>query len=134
MIMASPTIPKQASSNSVLIVEDEGVSRRALSMLLASCGYLTSSAASAEEALRMVKGRNAPSIAVVDLDLPGMNGLDLIARLKALNPRLYPILITGADSERLESMLRNRPVPFLRKPVDFERLLTMLDPSQQIEN
>lgn len=132
--MASPTIPKQASSNSVLIVEDEGVSRRALAMLLASCGYRTSSAASGEEALRMVKGRNAPSIAVVDLDLPGMNGLDLIARLKALNPRLYPVLITGADSERLESMLRNRPVPFLRKPVDFERLLTLLDPSQQIQN
>lgn len=130
MIMASPSIPKPASCGSVLIVEDEGVSRRALAMLLTSCGYLTSSAASAEEALRMIKARNAPSIAVVDLDLPGMNGLDLIARLKAMNPNLYPVLITGADCDRLDSMLKNRPVACLRKPVHFEQLLNLLNPAQ----
>ncbi len=127
--MASSTSPKQLTCGTVLIVEDEGVSRRALSMLLASCGYLTAAAASAEEALRMMRGRTAPSIAVVDLDLPGMNGLDLIARLKALNPSLYPVLITGADCERLDSMLKNRPVACLRKPVHFEQLLNLLNPA-----
>lgn len=78
----------------------------------------------------MMRGRNAPSIAVVDLDLPGMNGLDLISRLKALNPKLHSVLITGADCDRLDSMLKNRPVACLRKPVDFEQLLNLLNPAQ----
>jgi CheY-like chemotaxis protein len=130
MIMASSTSPKQVTTGSILIVEDERVSRRALAMLLASCGYLTASAASGEEALRMMRGRSAPSIAVVDLDLPGMNGLDLIARLKALNPKLHSVLITGADCERLDSLMKNRPVPCLRKPVDFEQLLNLLNPTE----
>ena len=130
MIMASSTSSQQLTSGSILIVEDERVSRRALAMLLASCGYRTASAASGEEALRMMRERNAPSIAVVDLDLPGMNGLDLIARLKALNPKLHSVLITGADWERLDSLMKNRPVPCLRKPVDFEQLLNLLNPAQ----
>lgn len=118
--------PKRAA---VLIVEDERVARKALAALLASYGYATEAVASAEEALRLMKARNgsAPKIAVVDLNLPGMNGIDLIRHLEQMNPNVHPVLVTGAGDEVLGTALREHPVTYLRKPVDFKQLLSVLN-------
>lgn len=112
----------------VLIVEDERVSRRALAALMAASGYTTEAAASAEEALAAVRGEGVhPDIALVDLDLPGMNGLELIRQLTRLEPGLFPVLITAANGENLAHRLREQGVAYVRKPVDFTRLLSLLD-------
>jgi CheY-like chemotaxis protein len=111
----------------VLIVEDERVSRRALTALMSAIGYETEAAGSAEEALDAVQSGTHPDIALVDLDLPGMNGLDLIGRLTELDPSVFPVLITAATGDRLNSLLANRGVAYLRKPLDFDRLLSLLD-------
>lgn len=126
--MVAPTISAtQSAHRTVLIVEDERVSRRALAALLASYGYSTSAVSSAEEAVKLLRGGTLPSIAVVDLDLPGMSGLELIALLEKLDPGVYPVLVTGADSDRLEIALRDRHVDYLRKPVNFHHLLALID-------
>jgi CheY-like chemotaxis protein len=111
----------------VLIVEDERVSRRALAALMSALGYKTEAAASAEEALDAVESGAHPDIALVDLDLPGMNGLDFIGRLTERDPAVFPVLITAANGDRLNSLLANRGVAYLRKPLDFNRLLSLLD-------
>ena len=116
----------RASRANVLIVEDERVSRRALAALMAASGYETEAAASAEEALNAVEAGTHPDIALVDLDLPGMNGLDFIGQLTQLDPAVFPVLITAANGDNLTSMLQQRGVAYLRKPVDFDRLMSLL--------
>ncbi len=116
----------KTSRANVLIVEDERVSRRALAALMSASGYETEAAASAEEALSAVESGVHPDIALVDLDLPGMNGLDFIGQLTQLDPAVFPVLITAANGDNLATMLQQRGVAYLRKPVDFDRLMNLL--------
>jgi CheY-like chemotaxis protein len=111
---------------SVLIVEDEAVSRRALAMLLAHVGYNSTAVGSAEEALALVAKGRMPDIALIDLDLPGMSGGDLIDRLAELDSSVRPIVISAADQDRLAATTSPRHVMALRKPLNFEHLLSVL--------
>ena len=111
----------------VLIVEDEGVARRAMSSLLTGCGYRTASAGSAEEALKLLASNDRLDIALVDVDLPGMSGLEFVARLEETRPNVFTVLVTAAGGERIHSFIREHPVAYLRKPVDFGRLMGLLN-------
>jgi CheY-like chemotaxis protein len=117
---------KPATAPPVLIVEDERTSRRAMAFLLARCGYQPEPFETAEEALRAVRLGAHPRIALIDLDLPGMNGLELISQLIGLDPSIFPILITATDQEILSARLSDRPVTYLRKPVNFDALLALM--------
>jgi DNA-binding NtrC family response regulator len=110
----------------VMIVEDEQTARRALSLLLSASGYRPHAFRSAEEALAYVSDHALPRIALIDLDLPGMSGLDLIGLLEGLDPAVFPVLITATDEDKLAAQLHNRRVAYLRKPFDFDILLTLL--------
>src|SRR6185503_1290138 len=79
----SPICPREPGPNdvSVLIVEDEKVSRNALASLLTACGYRTDAVESGEEAMRRVNSGDSPSFALIDVDLPGMSGLELAQEL-----------------------------------------------------
>jgi two-component system response regulator FlrC len=110
----------------VLIVEDERVSRRALSALMSASGFETKAMSSAEEALSALHGGTHPDIALVDLDLPGMNGLDFIRQLADFDPDVFPVLITASNGDNLASTLRQRGVTYMRKPLDFDRLLSII--------
>jgi len=109
----------------VLIVEDEKVSRKALAALLAAAGYEPRAVGSAEEALQVLDHEQVPDVALVDLDLPGMSGADFLQKLEEHAPSATAFLITAADRERVRA-LTARPVTHLRKPIDFNQLLSML--------
>jgi CheY-like chemotaxis protein len=111
---------------SVLIVEDEKVSRNALSSLLNACGYKTHAVASGEEALRRLTSGGTPQVALIDVDLPGMSGLELAAALERTNPQVYTVLITAAAGDRIERFREGHQVGYLRKPLDFPDLLSIL--------
>jgi two-component system cell cycle sensor histidine kinase/response regulator CckA len=120
-------VPKEAVPYGVvLIVEDERVSRKALATLLASSGYSAETVESAEEALEVVNDGEPPQVALIDLDLPGMNGMELISKLARTQPSVKSILITAVDREKLDPALRYYGVKHIRKPIDFDRLLQIL--------
>src|SRR5215213_466404 len=110
--------PAKSSRSNVMIVEDERISRQALAALMSSSGYQTEAMGSAEEALDAVQAGSHPDIALVDLDLPGMNGLDFIGQLTQLDPGVFPVLITAANGEQLPQILAERGVAYMRKPVN----------------
>jgi DNA-binding response OmpR family regulator len=111
----------------VLIVEDEPTARRALGTLLSACGYTTDAVSSAEDALKHVEEDGKPTVVLVDLDLPGMSGLELIERLKVVSPTTFPVLITAAAREAIDPIRPRSPLAYMQKPVDFQRLLTLIN-------
>jgi CheY-like chemotaxis protein len=114
-----------AQGVTILVVEDEIVSRRALTRLLSASGYVARPVASAEEALRVAQDEPRPLIALVDLDLPGMSGQELVQRLVQLKPTARSVLITAASRERVGDLVAHG-VPYLRKPLNFRHLLSIL--------
>jgi DNA-binding NtrC family response regulator len=117
--------PKNLTRVDVVIVEDERISRQALNSLLSSIGYHPAAYGTAEEALAHIE-RDAPRIVLVDVDLPGMSGLDLIDQMERLAPQTLAVLLTAASGDRIDRFRCRHPVPYLRKPVDFKRLIQLL--------
>jgi CheY-like chemotaxis protein len=112
--------------STILVVEDEVVTRRALVALLNASGYDAQGAGSAEEALELLDRRNLPQMALVDLDLPGMSGIDLIQKLDRALPDFHAFLLTAASEETIDEAQRRRPTECLRKPVNVAHLLSVL--------
>jgi two-component system CheB/CheR fusion protein len=117
-------------SPAILVVEDQDVSRRALTVLLRSHGYVTAAAGSAEEALSMIGNEPCPAIALVDLELPGMSGLEFIGRMRQLHPDMFTVLLTAVDVDSVRAAFGGYAVVYMQKPVNFERLLGMLHSHQ----
>ncbi|MEA2711926.1 MAG: hypothetical protein QOF78_4527 [Phycisphaerales bacterium] len=115
-----------ATEVTVLIVEDERVSRNALRKLLAASGYHSHAYECAEDALRDLGDGEMPPVALIDVDLPGMSGLDLATKLEELRPDMVKVLITAAGGDRIENFRKHHEVHYIRKPLDFSRLLRLL--------
>ena len=113
----------------VLVVEDERIARRALATLLTANGFPTAVAESAEEALRLLRelqDAGHPRIALVDFNLPGMNGLDFISQLGQMEPGVFPVLMTASSEDVVSEAVRDRNLVYLRKPLDLGELLTVI--------
>jgi len=97
-------------------------------------GYETAAAGSAEEALELLRRQSdarEPQIALVDLNLPGMNGLDFITRLERIDPEAVPVLMTAASDEVLGDAVRDRNLVYLRKPLDLGLLITVITHAEE---
>ena len=119
----------KSRAKTVLVVEDERVSRRALSLLLNSCGYVAQSVESGEEAFDRIAEMGVPGVALVDVDLPGMTGLEFVSRLERLAPDVNTVIVivSATDGDRIHRFCREHEhVTFLRKPLDFDRLLSVI--------
>lgn len=78
----------------ILVVDDEPKIRELLCMYLTQKGFVASPAASSEEALKRVKEKPV-DLAVLDIGLGGEDGLQLLANLKATDPKLRVVMLTG---------------------------------------
>lgn len=120
-----PTCQNRAVT--VLIIEDERVSRKALARLLAQSGYTAETVASGEEAIEALASGPQPAVVLVDLDLPGMSGCEVLQHLAVHAPQIKGVLVSGAGEERIARIHRLTGVPYLRKPINFNELLSTLD-------
>jgi CheY-like chemotaxis protein len=78
----------------VLLVDDNADAREMLSSALASVGHIVAMAENGPEALEMI-GEFRPSVGVLDIGLPHMDGYELAIRLRALRPDIRLIALTG---------------------------------------
>jgi DNA-binding NtrC family response regulator len=110
----------------VLIVDDEHAIAETLGMIFSNAGYSARVAYSAEQALPLI-AEWSPHLLILDVRLPGMNGVDLAIRVKAEYPLCDTLLFTGDSSvaDLLESA-RQRGYHFeiLAKPVPPDDFLT----------
>jgi CheY-like chemotaxis protein len=108
----------------ILIVDDNELVRRALGAQLRSVGYRVAFAADAIGAVAAAR-KEEPDLILLDLGLPGGNGVVVLERLRAL-PHLsgIPVIVlTGMDAEVRWRCLEAGAVAFLRKPVSRTELL-----------
>lgn len=106
----------------VLVVDDEESIRNLMRMTLELDGYDVLTALDGADALEQF-GRDAPEVVLLDVRLPGMNGIEVLGRLKALNPDVEVIIITGhGDMDMAIECLRKQASNFLTKPVSEELL------------
>src|SRR5579863_7097817 len=82
----------------ILIVDDEASIRRALHTTLCRLGFQTVEAARGEEALSLVCG-NSFDVVLLDINMPGMTGVDTCKYLRSLYPRMPILMLTVRDSE-----------------------------------
>src|SRR5215217_9753524 len=108
-------------SNMILIVEDDPIARRALQSLFAANGYLSQAVESAEAALDHLHHSALPGMVLIDIDLPGMSGLQLLRAVQTEFPTVPCTLMSANDPEIVPRESR-RDVPFLPKPLDVRRL------------
>jgi FixJ family two-component response regulator len=107
----------------VYVVDDDSSAREGVARLIRSAGLLTRIFASGEEFLAASRPKG-PSCLVLDLNLPGINGLDLQDELGKTGSQLPIVFITGyGDISMAVRAVRAGAANFLTKPFDDEELL-----------
>jgi response regulator NasT len=108
----------------ILLVDDDPLLLDYLKTILDHTGYDTLTAESAAEALQRVAEREADiALALLDISMPGMSGLDLARRLKDHTSVAFMFLSSVDDAETARQAASHGAVGFVVKPVDAARLL-----------
>jgi CheY-like chemotaxis protein len=125
--MSDPEVSKR-----ILIVDDEHIIADTLATIFSNAGYEAKAAYTAEQALALIE-QWSPDLALIDVFLPGMNGVDLALRLKAELPGCRLTLISGqATTMDLVEQARQEGhiMPVIPKPIHPEELLRLLATTQ----
>jgi DNA-binding NtrC family response regulator len=110
----------------ILVVDDEAVVRDSLGGWFRQDGHLVDAAASAREALRLSAERRH-DIALVDIKMPGMDGLELQSRLVAADPDLAVILMTAyASVDTAVRAMKAGAYDYIVKPFDPDELSVLI--------
>lgn len=89
----------------IFLVDDSATILLSISSILAKAGYATEKAANAEEALRKLQGGLKIDLLITDLNMPGMNGIDLIKEVRKLPAyKFVPILFLTTESQQSRKM------------------------------
>jgi signal transduction histidine kinase/FixJ family two-component response regulator len=116
-----PTMPSKAPIR-ILVVDDEPSARSTLVRLLERDGYTLDSAEDGTTALR-IAGEHWPDVVITDLKMPGMDGVELLAKLKEKNTELPVIVVTASgDVESAVAAMRAGAEDYLSKPIDVDAL------------
>lgn len=122
MIVRSAAVAHMADAD-VLIVDDDDGMREMLSLLLRSAGFTGDDARDGAEALEKMAAHDF-KVVLLDIQLPGIGGLEVLARCVAQRPAAKVIVVTGMDTtETVLSALRGQAHEFLPKPIDPSRLV-----------
>jgi CheY-like chemotaxis protein/anti-sigma regulatory factor (Ser/Thr protein kinase) len=113
----------EESGKSILVVEDDPTTRRLAEGLLASAGYAVTTAADGAEALEKLHTASF-DLALVDVWMPGMTGLELVGRLRARSPDLRVVIMTSDDTPTtLLRAVAEQADRYIPKPLEAKELL-----------
>ena len=118
----TPSAANIATGN-ILVIDDEAGIRDSLEVLLTLEGYSVKMASDGEQGLRILELENF-DLVLLDLALPGQTGLELLPRIKVLQPELPVIMITAYGTvDNVVEAIRAGAENFVQKPWDNEKLL-----------
>ena len=101
----------------LLLIDDEESIVRVLSLSLRSDGYDVATAYNGEEGIKLFQ-QESPDIVLTDIKMPGMDGIEVLKKVKELNPDTEVIVITGhGDMDSAIEALQHGASDFINKPV-----------------
>jgi two-component system sensor histidine kinase RpfC len=109
-----------------LVVDDNRSSRDTLGHLLRRAGHRVLFAGSGEEGLQAMGGPYRPDLVLLDMHMPDLSGLDVLARRSPRHDMPIVMLSADSDPEAIEQALAHGATAYLTKPVSIERLLALL--------
>ncbi len=116
----------------LLLVDDEAGQRQMLAGFLEKKDFIVKQASSGEEALQVYSSFFSP-VAVVDMKMPGIDGIELIGRLREINPFIQIIVLTAFGSvETAVEAMQKGAYHYQTKPVELEELLFNLNKASEL--
>jgi len=108
------------ASSKILVVDDDKTVRGFLELFLKTKGFAdVVSAENGEDAVKIVEKENVKLI-LLDVMLPGMNGVEVLRKIKAINKDISVIMITGyPDEEKAKEAIREGVYDYIIKPFDL---------------
>jgi putative nucleotidyltransferase with HDIG domain len=107
---------------SVLVVDDEESIRNALSRFLTGQGFEVSLASTGEEALEVLRRRKITCM-LLDVNLPGLSGIDLVPRVMEAEPDIALLMLTAVNDATAAALCMQRgALDYLTKPIDLDVL------------
>ena len=111
-------------ARTILIIEDNGVVREGVALLLRQKGYAAVTAQHGQEALDYLQAEPAPHAILLDMHMPVLDGWGFLEKRKNLDKLTgTPIIIMTSGNTTREWALDHGAVGFVRKPVDIDVLL-----------
>ncbi|NIO27731.1 MAG: response regulator [Candidatus Latescibacteria bacterium] len=110
----------------VLLVDDEAEFVKTLSERLQMRDMDSDLALNGEEALKIVSGEE-PDVMVLDLKMPGIDGMEVLRRVRKAFPKVQVIILTGHGSKKDEEQAKQLGAyAYLQKPVDIDHLVKVM--------
>ena len=117
----------------ILVVDDDENIRNTMKTILEDEGYLVDLAANGSEAVQKTK-KLAYNVALLDIRLPDMEGVELLKLIKDSVPRTRKIMVTGYPSmQNAIAALNKNADAYLIKPIDIENLLSIVKEQLQLQ-
>ena len=110
----------------ILIVDDDETIRKTMKAILEDEGYLVDLAGTGREAVQKTQEKTY-NVALLDIRLPDMEGIELLTLMKDSVPRTRKIMVTGYPSmQNAMGALNKNADAYLLKPVDIDKLLNII--------
>ena len=111
----------------ILLVDDEVEFASALAERLQLRGYNVKTANNALEALALIH-THVPDVIILDLKIPGMDGIETLKTIKKIDPTIEVIMLTGhGDVESVAEGMKSGVFEYIMKPVDIGELTVKID-------
>jgi two-component system nitrogen regulation response regulator NtrX len=115
----------------ILVVDDDETIRTTMKAILKDEGYQVDLASSGEEAIQLATNKTY-NIALLDIRLPDMEGVELLKLMRDSVPRTRKVMVTGYPSmQNAIAALNKNADAYLLKPIDIEKLLALV--KEQLE-
>jgi CheY-like chemotaxis protein len=119
--------PAAVAPLTILLVDDDELVRASVGPMLALLGHQVETAESGREALDRLLAGLEPDLVILDMNMPGLNGAQTLARLRVIRPGQPVLLATGYSDDAIAPLLRDhRQLYSLRKPFSLQELRTKL--------
>jgi signal transduction histidine kinase len=119
------------TNRTILLVDDEEDLCEILSISLSDLGFQVHTATNGEHAFRLFQ-QTRPQIVLADIRMPGMDGIELLRKIKAENPNTEVIMITGqGDMDLAIKSLKYEATDFITKPIHDEVLAIALERARE---
>jgi len=113
----------EMSKRSILVVDDDQSVRSYLSDFLSSCGYTVECAESGDQAVARLSAGYVPSLIVLDIVMPGINGIEVLENVKKINVAIPVIILSaGGQTKTVVEAMKVGASDFLVKPFEEQEL------------